>query len=216
MQVNGGRCLRRCSSFVLPLCWAVSKEHWALRELICCRFANLTELMTLTAQKATGRLFCILHGRDSPVLAVKSSYAMLPAAAETSGSNGQFSMKLVGKLFMYLWKVYIQCHVHVPFFYTLFPCSETSPVKCLWRKCSQIGESLHLKYRKASYLITLSETFPGRSTSSVSVTFKRQMLNVQIHSKKYLCPTGKLIKTPVLKCWRAKKKTQRCLRIVWS
>lgn len=124
------------SGDVPALCWAVSKKHRALKEWICCRFVNLTELRTFIAQKATGRLFCTLHGRDSPVLAVKSSYAMLPAAAETSGSDGQFSMKLVGKLCMYLWKVYIQCHVHVPFFYTLFPCSEKSPVKCLWRKCS--------------------------------------------------------------------------------
>lgn len=73
--VKGGRYLRRCSSLVLHLYWAVSKMHWALKERICCRSANLTELITLIAQKATGGLFCILHSRDSPVFVAKSSYA---------------------------------------------------------------------------------------------------------------------------------------------
>lgn len=78
LWVNGGRWVRRRSGFALPLCWAVSKKYQASKEWIWCRFADLAELLTLTAQKAAGRLFCILHGRHSLVFGVKSSHVMLP------------------------------------------------------------------------------------------------------------------------------------------
>lgn len=88
LWVNGGRWVRRCSGFALPLCWAVSKKHQASKEWIFCRFADLTELLSLIARKAAGKLFCIPHGKHSLVFGVESSHVMVPAAIETQGSSG--------------------------------------------------------------------------------------------------------------------------------
>jgi len=57
------------------------------------------------------------------------------------------------------------------FLYPLSWLRHVSPVKRLWWTCSQTGESPRVKHRKASYLITLSETHVGGSTSSVSIGY---------------------------------------------
>lgn len=57
------------------------------------------------------------------------------------------------------------------------------PGKCVRRKCSQV--SLCVKCRKASYLITLSDTLPGDPHCLfLSDAVKREISSTEIHSKK--------------------------------
>lgn len=132
LWVNGGRWVRRCSGFALPLCWAVSKKHQASTEWIFCRFADLTELLSLIAQKAAGRLFCIPHGKQpclwSGELPCNVAYCYWkPGMVDSSG-------KLVGKQCVYSVPHMWSFPLHPLSFSDVSPCHERDALMwvCVW------------------------------------------------------------------------------------